>query len=117
MTQREALRKLGLSDEQVQQTLRDDARIDHGENLFPLTTEQEKISKQMRQVSRAPGTYTFQKRERKPNEAKRLLIEAIAITLRGVPGSNNVDVANPEREINFLLEGVRYRVTLSAPRK
>ena len=116
MSQFDALRRLGLSEKEAQQTLQDDARIDRGENLFPLSPEQEKVSKSMRQVGRAPG-YKFQQRERKPNEAKRLLIEAIAVTLRGVPGSDGVDVTNPEREINFLLDGVRYRVTLSAPRK
>lgn len=116
MSQFDALMKLGLSEQQARQTLEDDARIDRGENLFDLTPEQEKVSKQMRGVGRAPG-YRFDKRERKPNEPKRLLIEALAITLQGVPGAEAVTATNPEREINFLFNGVKYRVTLSAPRK
>lgn len=116
MSQLEALMKLGLSKKEAQQTLQDDTRIDQGEDLFPLTREQEAVSKVMRHAGRTPG-YNFQKKERKPNEAKRLLVEAIVVTLRGVPGSDDVDVTNPEREINFLFDGVRYRVTLSAPRK
>ena len=94
MSQFDALRRLGLSEKEAQQTLQDDTRIDRGENLFPLSPEQEKVSKSMRQVSRAPG-YKFQQRERKPNEAKRLLIETIAVTLRGVPGSVSRDFERP----------------------
>ena len=115
MNQYEALIKLGLSEQEAQQTLQDDARIDRGENLFPLTKQQEQVSKAMRHTGRAPG-YKFQQRQRKPNEAKRHLITFIADHLPGA-GTTSIEVSNAEREINFVLDGVRYRITLSAPRK
>ena len=46
----EALRKLGLTDAEIEQVLADDKRIDKGEKLFELTTEQEKASKQARKA-------------------------------------------------------------------
>ena len=53
----EALRKLGLSDAEIEQVLADDKRIDKGEKLFELTAEQEKASKQARKADRAPTVY------------------------------------------------------------
>ena len=42
----DALRKLGLTDAEIEQVLADDKRIDKGEKLFELSAEQEKASKQ-----------------------------------------------------------------------
>ena len=38
----------GISEEEARQMIADDEAIDHGADLFPLTAEQEKASKQAR---------------------------------------------------------------------
>ena len=125
----EALRKLGLSDAEIEQVLADDKRIDKGEKLFELTAEQEKASKQARKADRAPTVYkldnTAGKRSKKVNTDKQTIINRFTATLENWFASNsqctynactNIEVANPEREFTFTYNGTKYRVTLSAPR-
>ena len=75
----EALRKLGLTDAEIEQVLTDDKRIDKGEKLFELSAEQEKASKQARKADRTPTVYkldnTAGKRSKKVNNDKRFFIE------------------------------------------
>lgn len=90
-----------------------DKLVDKGIDLYPMTAEQKKASKQ----ARATGTktvYNFTKRERKPNESKRLLMRVLqdALTACECP----TEIVNPEREMTFTWDGVLYRLTLSAPR-
>ena len=119
----EALRKLGLSDAEIEQVLADDKRIDKGEKLFELTAEQEKASKQARKADRAPTVYkldnTAGKRSKKVNTDKQYLIKAIVSGLKtycGLLDENSVEVVNPERELIFHYNGTKYKVVLSAPR-
>ena len=123
----EALRKLGLSEEEIQQVLADDKRIDKGEKLFELTAEQEKASKQARKADRAPTAYkldnTAGKRSKKANDDKRFLIDTFVWALTTDIEHNgdnvyaeNVAIINPEREITFTYKGTKYKVVLSAPR-
>ena len=111
----EKMRKLGFSDAEIADVLESDKRIDKGENLFPLSAEQEKAAKKARQADRAPTVYKFDKRERKPNEQKRDLIALIAETLK--PQTDSIEILNSEREILFNFSGIKYKITLSAPRK
>ena len=111
----EKMRKLGFSDAEIADVLAADKRIDKGENLFPLSAEQEKAAQKARQADRAPTVYKFDKRERKPNEQKRDLIALIAETLK--PQTDSIEILNPEREILFNFSGIKYKITLSAPRK
>lgn len=112
----QALLKLGCTVEEARQVLADDERIDKGEDLFPLSSEQEKISKQMRRAPRAVSEAPI-KRERKQNAPKRFLIDSFAALLNKTESVNDVQVTNPEREIIFVFNGVKYKVVLSAPRK
>lgn len=125
----EALRKLGLSDAEIEQVLADDKRIDKGEKLFELTAEQEKASKQARKADRAPTVYkldnTAGKRSKKANPNKQAIINRLTATLKTWFESDsqctynactNIEVANPEREFTFTYNGTKYRITLSAPR-
>ena len=110
------MRKLGLSEEEIQQVLADDKAIDRGEKLFELSVEQKQASKQSRQVSRAPGVYNFEKKRVKtPNEAKAHLINLLIAGL----GSNvcDIEVINTEREFTFTHNEIKYKIVLSAPRK
>lgn len=116
----EALRKLGLSDAEIEQVLADDKRIDKGEKLFELSAEQEKASKQARQADRKPTAYkldnTAGKRSKKANEVKAGLIELLSEVIKEQPACNNLEIVNNEREFVFSWMGTKYKVVLSAPR-
>jgi len=90
-----------------------DKLVDKGIDLYPLNAEQKKASKKARATS--TGVYTFTKRERKPNEDKRELIDALDEAMVNV--ADNVIVINPERELEVWYNEKKYRVVLSAPRK
>ena len=120
-SQLEALRKLGLSEEEIADVLATDKRIDQGEKLFTLDPTLETGAKKAR---RAERTDTPKPRERKPNEDKRFLIDALvwAVTTDIEQAGDNVlatdvEIINPEREFLFTYNGTKYKVTLSAPRK
>ena len=104
------MKTLNLTREEALQMIADDEAIDHGADLFPLTAEQEKASKK----ARGTGTraYTFTKRERKPDEDKRFLIQTFASLL----ADEETVVTNPERQIDFNYNGRHFRLVLSAPR-
>ena len=113
-----ALAKLGLSDEEIKQVLADDKRIDKGEKLFELTAEQEREAKKARNVGRAPTAYKFTKRERKPDEDKKVLCQTMieALIEAGMIDNSTLHIENIEREFLFKHNGKKYKVVLSAPR-
>lgn len=116
MSQLENLMKLGMSEAEARQVLEDDKKIDRGEKMpFDLSKEQEKEVKKYRQADRKPFVPNLKPRERKPNMAKRDIIQVLDEALTDI--ADNVTVTNIERQIDFELDGVRYRVVLSAPRK
>ena len=88
------------------------------DNLPELTPEQQAVAKEMAQADRKKETAP-RKRERKPDENKRLLINALVdCLLEASPDEmEDVSIINPEREIEFRYCGERYRLTLSKPRK
>lgn len=108
---------LGISREEAIQLIADDVAIDKGAKLFSLTPEQEKESKKARQADRKPTVYNFDtsKRKRVENTDKRFLIQNLQALL-GQIQSEDVEVTNPEREIVFHFNGVKYKIVLSAPR-
>ena len=114
----EALRKLGLTDAEIEQVLADDKRIDKGEKLFELTAEQEKASKQARIADRAPTVYkldnTAGKRSKKSDDDKATLLNALFSAI--LPMCDTYEVTNAEREFLFTYNGKKYKVVLSAPR-
>jgi DNA repair ATPase RecN len=116
----EALRKLGLTEEEIKEVLEDDKRIDRGEKLFELTADQEQASKKARQVSRAPTVYKLDniagKRSKKANEVKAGLIELLSAVIKEQPACNSLEIINNEREFVFSWMGTKYKVVLSAPR-
>lgn len=121
MTQLEKLMKLGMSEDEARQVMEDDKKIDKGEKMdFDLSREEEKATRKYRQADRNKTAYKFTPRERKPNEAKRELIQWFYDLLHDVASERdlkNLEVTNIERQIDFELDGVRYRIVLSAPRK
>ena len=105
-----AMKALDLTREEAIEMLAEDEEIDHGANPHPLTPEQEKASKKAR--STGTRTYTFTKRERKPDTDKRKLIKWLAECLIDI----DPIITNPERQIDFHCNGRHFRIVLSAPR-
>ena len=111
--QTDALKKLGLTDEEIQKVLNDDKRIDKGEKLFELDADQQKASKKARQAQ-APTVYQFKPREKKVDNDKRKIISAVSVALLGL--TDNVEITNTEREMIFTMNEKKYKIVLSCPR-
>ena len=117
MGQLENLMKLGMTKAEAEEVISADRKIDKGKKMsFDLTKEQIKATREYRQVERKPTVYNFNKRERKPNEPKRELIECLRKAVEG-SGATDIEITNIERQIDFKVNGIRYRIVLSAPRK
>lgn len=95
-----------------------DAQIDKGNPTpYDLTPEQEKESRKANRPRATKSVDAYgkeRKRERKPNEDKRLLIDCLRDALQDF---DDCEVVNPERQVDFTLNGVHYSVTLTAHRK
>lgn len=115
MTIDELMKTLNCSKDEAKSIIETDKLIDKGADPFPLTPEQKVVEKEMRRGHKAPTVYKFQKRERKPNDAKREIIQTLDEALCDI--ADDVTVTNPERQIDFVIDDVHYRVVLSAPRK
>ena len=105
-----------------------DKQVDKGNPTpWDLTPEQEKESRK----ANRPKTHKVvdpsgkaKTRERKPNEDKRALVAVLASCLSDchrhedepTEGVEQVQVVNPERQVDFHLNGVHYSVTLTAHR-
>jgi hypothetical protein len=116
----DSLIALGCTEEEALQTLESDKKIDKGEKLFELDPELEKGSKKARQAPRKANS-TPTKRERKGDEDKRFLIALLHSALvnsdnEGFTELPQVEITNPERQIDFTFSGRKFRIVLSAPR-
>lgn len=116
MTAENLMNTLNCSKADALDIIAQDKAIDKGANPFPLTKEQEQVSKKMRGVGRAPTAYKFTKRERKPSKAKQDLIDLLSNCLLA-NGASYVGINNPEREFSFIYDNVTYKITMSVPRK
>ena len=112
--------KLDISRDEAIEIINDDKAIDSGKDLFPLTAEQEKVAKAMRKADRKPTVYKWEnKRERKPNETKRAIIDDLFtfICENWPECAKNADISNIERQIDFTLNEKSYSITLIEHRK
>ena len=109
------MKTLQISEAEAKEVLEYDRRIDAGEKLGELSAEQKKVAKEMT-ITRTKTNYKFQQRERKTNAEKQEIIAAIAQMLES-KGAEKLEIANTEREFSFLLDNVKYKITLSCPRK
>ena len=109
---------LGCTEQEAQDVVATDKKIDKGEKLFSLNPEQEKASKKAR---RAPTTiYNFDpsKKKKVENLVKRDLIQQLHRFLNGLNEViTNIQVINPERIISFDVQGNTYEFTLVQKRK
>ena len=116
-----ALRKLGLTDEEIAEVLADDKKVDRGEKLWELTDEQKKVAKAMTvsdtKTKKAPTIYKFEKKtNRKENTTKSAIIAEIADFLNE-KGYDLVEITNKERQIAFKVCENDYELTLVQKRK
>lgn len=122
MSQLENIMKaLGVTEDEARQILAEDAEVDKmsmTEVASDMTAEQVEASKKARQADRKPTVYKFEttKKTRPANENKRFLIDTLRTALE-LAGADDLNVTNIEREIEFLLNGVKFKLTLSQPRK
>jgi hypothetical protein len=105
---------LGITEQEALQVLEDDKRIDKGEKLFELTEEQKANEKQARLTGERVATKP--QREKKVDNQKQDIISTMVGSIINVFGVR-VDVANEEREFEFELNGRKFKVVLSCPRK
>lgn len=117
MTERaeEIAKFLDISIEEAKQIIADDNAIDKGEKLFEQTEEQKKNTKKATAIGTKKTVYNFKQRQRKEDNEKRELINAI-YELLGTYPTNNLTMSNPEREINFTYKDRKFKIVLSAPR-
>ena len=111
----DALKKLGLTDEEIADVLATDKKIDKGEKLFELDADQQKASKKARQAQ-APTIYQFKPRERKTDTQKTKILNEILKTVENLADLGSVVATNPEREIVFTENGKKFKIVLSCPR-
>ena len=116
MTEADILRimeGLHCSREEAIEVLQDDEAIDHGENLFELTPEQKKASKDARNAGGNKRTKPVQ-RERKIDEVKGAILTACQTTLTELQAT--ITKVKTETEIEFTLNGENYTLKLTKHR-
>ena len=120
-TQKERLmRILGVSAEEADQIIADDKAIDKGQKMsFDISKEKEKETRKYRQVSKQPTVYQFkQKKERKPNELKREIIDDLFTFLceQYPEVAKTGNIANIENYIDFTIDGKTFTINLTQHR-
>ena len=110
------MKNLGLTEQEARELLADDAKIDKGQKMaFDLTPEQEKNAKKARATgTKKPTAYKFENRKRKENTEKRDILKAIFELAEDC--WNNAVLVNPERQVDFHLNGNHYSITLTCHR-
>ena len=102
--------------EDAVQVIEDDEAIDKGERLDwePTVEEEKEMRKATRlKVDRKPSG------ERKPREreADNVKREIVAKVAEAMGQYENVEIANVEREVTFVIDGAEYSLTLTKHRK
>ena len=113
MQMQRIMENLECNEETAKEIMETDKRIDKGEKLFELPPELEKGAKKARMSGNTKG-YTKANREKKVDTDKRFLIETLELALS--PFAENVEIANPEREMTFTHNDKKYKIVLSCPR-
>lgn len=114
------MRLLDISEDEAKQIIADDKAIDQGKKMdFDLTKEQEKATRKYRQADKKPFVPNLTKRERRPNELKREIIDDLfSFIVENWPeAAKNGDIVNKERQIDFSLNGENFSLTLTQHRK
>ena len=110
------MKTLGLTEQEARELLADDAKVDKGQKMaFDLTPEQEKNAKKARATgTKKPTTYKFENRKRKENPEKRDILKALFELAEDC--WDDAELVNPERQVDFHLNGNHYSITLTCHR-
>lgn len=112
------MKSLDLTRDETIELLHDDEDIEHDKPKdFDLTAEQKKNAKQvMNGMARCVDAYgKTRTRTVKDDNEKLFLINLMADLLN--QNCQDVEITNKQREINFSLNGRKFKIVLSAPRK
>ena len=132
-----AMRKLGYSDEEIQQMLADDKRVDRGEVLeWDLSMEEHKKAMKYansdekrkkipktdeKSVEKGVTAYNFdtstKKRKENPTKANIIALLATILCENGDFCAENVEITNKERQIAFNVGENAFELTLVQKRK
>ena len=111
------LNNLGLTREEAIELINDDKEVDRMTRMTDiqsdLTEEQKKASKKAKNVSRGVSEKST-KREKKVDNTKKMLIETLKNSLEM---ATDFEILNDEREFTFTVNGEKFKVVLSKPRK
>lgn len=119
------MKSLEVTREEALEVWMDDHDIDAGKvKPFDLDPAKQKVVKEMTKATRKPANYSLEgakKRERKPNEEKREIINYLAHSLGECDKfdenfAQTVETVNPEREITFKIGEKCYSLTLTLHR-
>ena len=110
------MKNLGLTEQEARELLADDAKVDKGQKMaFDLTPEQEKNAKKARATgTKKPTAYKFENRKRKENPEKRDILKALFELAEDC--WDCAELVNPERQVDFHLNGNHYSITLTCHR-
>ena len=113
MTQVEKIMSaLGCTEQEALDVIECDKAIDKGADPFPLSADQKKAEKKMRQADRKPTVYKFEQRTRKADEVKAEIMRKLLDCF----DEYNPQVVNAEREFTFTYADRKFKIVLSAPR-
>lgn len=107
------MKNLGISREEALQVIADDKAIDKGEKLFELSAEQKKAAKQATRADNKPRS-TPTKREPKVDKDKAEIMQTIDDALCSLV--DDVQERTNDRELIFMYNEKKYKITLSCPR-
>ena len=119
----ELMQTLDLTREEAIELIQEDEKVDKmtvKETESDLTAEQKQAIKKAKGGAKAVDAFGKKRVvERKADEDKRTLISLLYSTLHSAddPSCENIEITNPERQIDFKMNGRRFRLVLSAPRK
>ena len=115
----------GMTEAEARETALYDLEVDEDKNekkilAYDLTAEQQKVAKKYTATGTKKKTeYQFSKRERKPNETKREIMNLVRVLFEGMELNGkceSVDLSNVERTLDFVKDGKHYTLTLTEHR-
>ena len=132
-----AFKKLGYSDEQIQEMLMDDKAVDRGEIMeWDLTPEEHKkamkyanvqekkakpTEKAEKSVKKGGTAYNFdtstKKKKENPTKSNIIALLATILAENGDFSAENVEITNKERQIAFTVGENAFELTLVQKRK
>ena len=110
------MQTLGITQEEAEDIIECDQKIDKGEKLFELSQEGKKAEREMKQTRSVDAYGKTRTREKKEDSQKQEIIRILADALEGALDLTEMKVENKEREFAFRTGGRKFKIVLSCPR-